>query len=92
MRSLIIRLVRPCVIGLGLALMMAGSTLLFVDRVTLRDAAEMQQSRMPQIFVRVSPLTKHEFSPPQWMPITLLAVGGLTVLYSIALPRKFLEA
>ncbi|MCA9026382.1 MAG: hypothetical protein KDA86_14340 [Planctomycetaceae bacterium] len=92
MRALIIRLVRPCVIGFGLALMMTGSTLLFVDRVTLRNATEMQQARMPQVFIRVSPLTKREFSPPQWMPITLLAAGGLTVLYSIALPRKFLEA
>lgn len=92
MRSFILRLIRPCVIGLGLSLMMVGSTLLFVDQVTLRNSAEMTQARMPQIFVRVSPTTKHQFSPPPWMPITLLAAGGLTVLYSIALPKKFLEA
>ncbi|MCA9076467.1 MAG: hypothetical protein KDA93_15685 [Planctomycetaceae bacterium] len=92
MRSLILRLIRPCVIGLGLSLMIVGSTLLFVDQVTLRNSTEMTQARMPQVFVRISPVTKHQFSPPTWMPITLLAAGGLTVLYSIALPRKFLEA
>ncbi len=91
MRSLIVRLLRPCVIGLGLSLMMSGSTLLFVEQVTLRSAAEMTKARMPQMFVRVSPQTKHEFTPPPWMPITLLAAGGLTVLYSIALPRRLVD-
>ena len=92
MRAWFVRLVRPCVIGLGLALMMSGSTLLFVDRVILRDSTEMTQARMPEVFVRLSHVSKHEFSPPPWMPITLLAAGGLTVLYSIALPRKLLES
>ncbi len=91
MRALIVRLLRPCVIGLGLSLIMAGCVLLFVDRVTLRSASEMDHARMPQMFVRVSPLTKHEFAPPPWMPITLLAAGGLTVLYSIALPRRLVD-
>jgi len=92
MRVFFARILRPCVIGLGLALMMAGSTLLFVDRFTLRDAAEMEQARMPSFFVRIAPASPHELSPPPWLPVTLMAAGGLTVLYSLALPRQLVES
>ncbi|MGE0378440.1 MAG: hypothetical protein AB7Q45_23785 [Planctomycetaceae bacterium] len=81
------RILRPCVIGLGLALMLTGSALLFVDEVTLRDAAEMDRARMPSVFVRLAPSVPHQFRPPPWLPVTLMATGGLTVLYSLALPR-----
>ncbi len=90
MRAFFASILRPCVIGLGIALMMTGSCLLFVDQVTLRDAVEMDRARMPSIFIRVAPSAPHQFSPPPWLPITLMAAGGLTVLYSIALPRRFL--
>ena len=92
MRAFFARILRPCVIGLGLALMITGSALLFVDQVTLRDATGMVQARMPSIFIRIAPSAPHQFSPPPWLPITLMAAGGLTVLYSIALPRRFLES
>lgn len=87
MRAFLTRILRPCVVGLGLALMMTGGTLLFVDEVTLRDAAEMNRARMPSFFVRLAPAEPHEFRPPPWLPLTLMATGGLTVLYSLALPR-----
>lgn len=82
------RLLRPIFIGTGLSFLMAGATLLFVDRVTLRNAAEMSEARMPAVFVRIAPTGKHEVTPPEWVPLTMLASGGLTVLYSIALPRR----
>lgn len=81
------RLLRPIFIGIGLFFLMGGATLLFVDRVTLRDTAEMTEARMPAVFVRIAPSGKHELSPPTWLPLTMLASGGLTVLYSIALPK-----
>ena len=74
--------------GIGLFFLMGGATLLFVDRVTLRDTAEMTEARMPAVFVRIAPSGKHELSPPTWLPLTMLASGGLTVLYSIALPKN----
>ncbi|MBX3438295.1 MAG: hypothetical protein KF861_12445 [Planctomycetaceae bacterium] len=71
--------------------MMTGSALLFVDQVTFRDAAEMDRARMPSIFIRLAPSHRHLFSPPPWLPITLMAAGGLTVLYSLALPRSLTD-
>ena len=82
------RLLRPIIIGIGLALVMGGASLLFVERVTLRDTAEMAEARMPSVFVRIAPADKHELSPPAWVPLTMLACGGLTVLYSLALPKN----
>ena len=81
------RLLRPIFIGIGLSFLMGGATLLFVDRVTLRNTQEMTEARMPSLFVRLAPAGKHEVTPPTWVPLTLLASGGLTVLYSIALPK-----
>ena len=82
------RLLRPIFIGIGLSLLMSGATLLFVDRVSLRDTAQMAEARMPALFVRLAPSGKHELTPPAWVPLTMLACGGLTVLYSIALPKR----
>jgi hypothetical protein len=82
------RLLRPIVIGFGLSLLMGGATLLFVDRVTLRDAAQMTEARMPSMFVQIAPSARYELTPPPWIPLTMLASGGLTVLYSIALPKN----
>lgn len=81
------RLLRPVIIGIGLSLLMGGASLLFVDRVTFRDAAEMAEARMPALFVDLAPTGKHELTPPAWVPLTMLASGGLTVLYSLALPK-----
>lgn len=82
------RLLRPIVIGIGLSLVMGGASLLFVERVTLRDAAQMAEARMPSVFVRIAPSARHELAPPAWVPLTMLACGSLTVLYSLALPRN----
>lgn len=82
------RLLRPIFIGIGLSLLMGGASLLFVDRVTLRDTAQMAEARMPTLFVRIAPSARHELTPPAWVPLTMLASGGLTVLYSLALPRN----
>jgi len=82
------RLLRPIFIGLGLSLLWAGGTLLFVDQVTLRDTSEMTEARMPALFIRLAPSSKHQLTPPAWLPLTMLASGGLTVLYSIALPKN----
>lgn len=82
------RLLRPIFIGIGLSFLMGGATLLFVDRVTLRDTQEMAEARMPSLFVRLAPSGKHEVTPPTWVPLTMLASGGLTVLYSLALPKR----
>lgn len=82
------RLLRPIFIGIGLSLLMGGASLLFVDRVTLRDTVEMAEARMPSLFVRIAPAAKYELTPPPWVPLTMLASGGLTVLYSLALPRN----
>jgi hypothetical protein len=82
------RLLRPIFIGIGLSFLMGGASLLFVDRVTLRNTQEMAEARMPALFVRLAPSGKHEVMPPTWVPLTMLASGGLTVLYSIALPKR----
>jgi hypothetical protein len=82
------RLLRPIFIGIGLSLLMGGASLLFVERVSLRDTAQMAEARMPSVFVRIAPTVKYELTPPAWIPLTMLASGGLTVLYSIALPKN----
>ena len=71
-----------------MALMLSGSSVLFVEEFTLRGTAEMRRARMPSVFVQMAPASRHEISPPPWLPVTLLVAGGLTVLYSLALPRN----
>lgn len=82
------RLLRPIFIGIGLSLLWAGGSLLFVDQVTLRDTTEMAEARMPDVFISLAPADKYQLTPPIWLPLTMLASGGLTVLYSIALPKS----
>jgi hypothetical protein len=82
------RLMRPLFIGIGLSLLMGGVSLLFVERVIMRDTAEMAEAKMPDLFVRAAPAQKYVVTPPAWIPLTMLTGGGLTVLYSLALPRK----
>jgi hypothetical protein len=85
--QMLVRLLRPLTIAIGLSLMMVGSGLMFVDRLVFKTSEDMRAARMPAVLIRSAPAVRQEFGVPAWMPFTMVAAGGLTVLYSLALPR-----
>ncbi|MBB01656.1 MAG: hypothetical protein CMJ47_03310 [Planctomyces sp.] len=80
---------RSAFIGLGLFVLLCGVTFFLTDRVLLDMAPGFAES-LP-IWDAVSTPAEgglREISLPAWAPFALMAVGCLTVLYSLPLRSK----
>ncbi len=80
-------MVRCLFFGLGAFVALWGSSLFVVDGVLLRaDGAE--SSPLVRRMTSTLPDGRRMFDPPDWVGYTLVGMGGLTMLYSVALPRS----
>ena len=86
----------------GLVLLAVGVQLRMVDAVVLNSRASqfisqrIQQMKGQQVastdgaatlIASTSPTTKHRLERPRWMGYSLISVGGVLVLYSLALKK-----
>ena len=86
----------------GLVVFLVGVQLRMVDTFVLNERAtqfvaqRMQQfkgqqvasvSEMPTYLASQSPIAQHRLSPPAWLGYSFLSVGGVLVLYSLALKK-----
>jgi hypothetical protein len=67
---------RAMFLGLGLFLLIVGAECLIVDQATISTASESGSQVVT-------------FTPPEWVPWSLMSAGAITMLYSYTLPQKF---
>lgn len=73
--------------SLGTFVTLAGIVTLGIDRVVLNLRAESGPRRMLDLVTSITHDGLRVFTVPEWMPFTLIGVGGVTVLYTLALPK-----
>ena len=72
----------------GMFVIMLGLSTMCVDKVILH--AKDDPRRDPNFrgfYTSVNEQKQHVFDPPDWAGFSLLSVGGVTILYSLALPK-----
>lgn len=80
-------LIRAAFFALGLTLAGGGSALFAIDSVTLTKS--ISNANVPVVTWISAPDSAGQriVNPPDWVPFTLVGIGGVTVLYALALPR-----
>lgn len=81
-------MIRAFFFGLGAFVGLSGMTLFAVDGVLLNLAPEAKESRVVLAVSSAAPDGRRMIDPPDWVGYTLVGMGGLTMLYSVALPRS----
>ncbi len=81
-------MIRALFFGLGTFVCLWGMSLVAVDGVVLSIGEEMLQSRVLRLVSCAAPDGRRMIDPPDWIGFTLAGMGGLTMLYSVALPRS----
>lgn len=92
-RRLAARTGRPTVIRiafltLGLTLALWGAALLGIEEVTLSDRAAVHTPLLVELVSTTGSAGRPVVHPPEWFCFTCLGVGGVTLLYAVALPRR----
>jgi hypothetical protein len=73
--------------SLGTFVILAGIVTLGVDRVVLNLRAESGPKRVLDMLTSITNDGLRVAAVPEWMPFTLIGVGGVTALYTLALPK-----
>ena len=81
-------MIRALFFGLGAFVGLWGMSLIAVDGVLLNVSEAAEQSRVMRFVSTPAPDGRRMIDPPDWIGFTLVGMGGLTMLYSVALPRS----
>ncbi len=87
-------MIRAVFLALGAFVIALGLQAFVVDEVELRWTRQQQptfpqSSAFSQFRTQSPPATEPiRWSPPDWMPWTLVASGAVTILYAFALPKR----
>ena len=81
-------MIRAAFLTVGLYLSLCGAGLFVVDEVTLTQKISQTPNLVVELITEKASSGLRIFHPPDWMPFTCIGVGGVTMLYAIALPRK----
>ena len=81
-------MMRSVFFSAGLFVALWGVSFLLVDKVVLNVKDDSRQTSFRGLFTSVSPERKQVFDPPDWAAFSLMSVGAVTMLYSVALPKK----
>jgi hypothetical protein len=72
----------------GMFIIMLGLSTMVVDKLVLHGQEDARRDpNFRGIFTSLNEHRQHVFDPPDWAGFSLLSVGGITILYSLALPR-----
>ncbi len=80
-------MIRAAFLSMGLYAVLCGAGLFFVEDIRLNEKAAQLESPVFQMVTSTNSNGNRVFNPPDWMPFTCIGVGGVTMLYAIALPR-----
>jgi hypothetical protein len=81
-------MLRGTFFSLGLFITLWGGALLVIDKVVLKTDDAASQPGFRGLFGAVAASRKKVVDPPDWAAFSLMAVGTVTMLYSVALPKK----
>lgn len=81
-------MIRAAFLTIGLYISLCGAGLFAVSEVTLNEKFSTSPSLLVDLITERANSGLRIFHPPDWMPFTCIGVGGVTMLYAIALPRK----
>ncbi len=79
-------MLRSLFLSVGVFVALVGAGLLKVDTIVLTGEGELVSDYHG--LIRVDDGDRHVIDPPDWAPFSLMAIGGVTILYSIALPSR----
>ena len=79
-------LTRALFLGTGVYVACIGALLFFVEAVTLHAAPESGSTIIRWLTTDAAGHGRI-INPPDWLPYMLVGMGGVTVLYAIALPK-----
>lgn len=82
-------MMRATFFAIGLFVTLWGVGLFFVDQfvLTVKSPAP-QQTGFRGLFTAITPDRKQVIDPPEWAAFSLMSIGTVTMLYSVALPKK----
>lgn len=80
-------MIRAAFLASGLFLALSGAGTFYVAQVTLTEQASRNESPMLDWIAQKGIDGRRQFNRPEWMPFTFIGVGGVTMLYALALPR-----
>jgi hypothetical protein len=71
----------------GLFIALWGVSFLFIDKIVLNSTDVQREAGFRGLFAR-NVAREKVVDPPEWAAFTLISVGVVTMLYSVALPKK----
>ncbi|HWL09701.1 MAG TPA: hypothetical protein VNQ76_14920 [Planctomicrobium sp.] len=80
-------MIRAAFLSAGLYVVLCGVGLLFVDHIQLSQRVTNGAPYLVRSITSEDEAGQRQFHPPEWMPFTLMGLGGVTMLYAVALPR-----
>lgn len=82
-------MMRATFFAIGLFVTLWGVGFLMVDKMVLKMKADpAPQGGFRGLFNAVTPERQQVLDPPDWAAFSLMSVGTVTMLYSVALPKK----
>ncbi|MFV0445389.1 MAG: hypothetical protein ACK5Q5_17565 [Planctomycetaceae bacterium] len=81
-------MIRALFFGLGAFVALWGMSLVAVDGFVLNVRDSAQPNNLLAMISQTAPDGRRMIDPPDWVGFTLVGMGGLTMLYSVALPRS----
>lgn len=82
-------MIRASAFAIGLFVALWGVAFLCVDQLVLFEApAEDSGIRGMLISTRINEETRPVIDPADWVSFLLMSIGSVTMLYSVALPRR----
>jgi len=81
-------MIRASFLTVGLYLALCGAGLLVVDEVRLTKRVSQMDSQVADYVTTMHSDGQRRFHPPEWMPFTFIGVGGVTMMYAVALPKN----
>jgi len=84
----VVAMLRASFFAGGLFVIMLGISTMFVDKVVLHSKEDSRNDpNFRGFYTSVNEKKQHVFDPPDWAGFSLMSVGGVTILYSLALPK-----
>ncbi|MEX2287015.1 MAG: hypothetical protein WD648_08000 [Planctomycetaceae bacterium] len=80
---------RAAFFSVGLFVALWGISLFFVDKIVFKGEQDpKRESGFRGYFTQMTPQRQRVLDPPDWASFSLLSIGSVTMLYSLALPKK----
>lgn len=82
-------MLRSLFFSIGLFVLLCGVSFLVVDKFVLNMKNNPErEAGFRGMFTSVNAHQQKVIDPPDWAAFSLMSVGSVTILYSIALPKK----